>query len=130
MKNTIIGFLVLIGITALVGVLFMNGHKKLTGNDFINTYTTTPQAVLVDVRTPDEFSSGHIPNALNIDFQNTSFVSEVKKLDTNKTYFVYCRSGNRSEQAIRIMKQNGIKNIYELQGGLLANTNHIQLTTN
>lgn len=119
----IVGVIVLI----LVTLSFKNGTTKLLGAEFVDKYNNTQNAVLLDVRTPSEFSSGHIDKAVNIDFEDSSFVSEVKKLDTTKTYFVYCRSGNRSGQAISIMKSNGIKNIYELSGGLISNGNSIKL---
>lgn len=108
---------------------FKGGTTKLMGAEFVEKYNNTPNAVLLDVRTPSEFSSGHIDKAVNIDFQDSSFVSEIKKLDTTKTYFVYCRSGNRSGQAISIMKSNGIKNIYELSGGIISNTDTVKLVT-
>ena len=52
--------------------------------------------LLVDVRTPGEFSSGHIENAININFLSSEFDEEIQKLDTTKTLVIYCRSGNRS----------------------------------
>ncbi len=105
----------------------MGKTTKLSGAEFVKTYTSTPNAVLVDVRTQSEFATGHIDQAINIDFGNPSFASEVKNLDTTKTYFVYCRSGNRSEQAVSIMKSNGIKNIYELNGGIISNVDTVKL---
>lgn len=93
---------------------------SLSGKDFIDTYKSTENSVLLDVRTPNEYASSHIASAINIDFENQTFLSEIKKLDTSKTYFVYCRSGNRSGKAVTIMKNNGFKNIYELSGGLNA----------
>ena len=121
--------LVIIGIIGIIGVAllavifamsdsFASGSKQLQGKDFVTTFSTTQNAVLIDVRTPAEFTSSHIASAVNIDFENQTFLSEIKKLDVSKTYFVYCRSGNRSGQAISLMKANGIKNIYELRGGI------------
>lgn len=117
-------------IVVVLGLLaFRSVPTKLSGAQFIEKYTNTPNAVLVDVRTPGEFSSGHIDTSINIDFENSSFISEIKKLDPNKTYFVYCRSGNRSGQAVSVMKSNGMKNIYELDGGLISNRDTIKLVT-
>jgi rhodanese-related sulfurtransferase len=114
----------------IVGIIaFMQQNKELPGGRFMEVYASTPNAVLIDVRTPPEFVSGHIENAINIDFQDDSFPSEIQKLDPSKTYFVYCRSGSRSEQAISEMKASGIQNIYELRGGLISNTNGVQLVT-
>lgn len=85
--------------------------------------------MMIDVRTPAEFGAGHMDKAVNIDFEDRSFGEEVKKLDLTKTYFVYCRSGNRSGQAISIMKAIGIKNIYESQGGIVSNGDTITVMT-
>lgn len=110
------------GIVALVVVFIAlsptGASGVLNSQDFISKYKSTQNAVLVDVRTPSEFNSGHIQGAINVDYENTNFVSEVKKLDASKTYFVYCRSGNRSSKSVIIMKGNGIKNIYDLKGGI------------
>lgn len=127
-KNIILG-IVGIMVLVLVSLSFMGKTTKLAGVEFVKTYTSTPNAVLVDVRTPSEFATGHIDQAINIDFENPSFASEVKKLDTTKTYFVYCRSGNRSGQAVSIIKSNGIKNIYELSGGIISNADTVKLVT-
>jgi rhodanese-related sulfurtransferase len=111
----------IIGVVLVAFILVMvpiSGGRQLQGKDFIEKYSITQDAVLVDVRTPNEFNTSHINKAINIDFENQSFISEIKKLDTFKTYFIYCRSGNRSGQVIAIMKNNGFKNIYELRGGI------------
>ncbi len=112
------------GIIIIVALALAFSTPKVGGllgsNDFITKYINTPNAVLVDVRTPAEYDAGHIADAIDVDFENTNFSSDVKKLDPLKTYFVYCRSGNRSAQAIVVMKNSGIKNIYELQGGISA----------
>jgi rhodanese-related sulfurtransferase len=75
--------------------------------------------VLVDVRTPSEFASGHISGATNIDFESGSFESDIKKLDKSKVYAVYCRSGNRSGQATALMAKNGFATIFNLEGGII-----------
>ncbi len=119
MKKTIF---ITLGIVALIGVLIAFSPTKANGllssSDFISKYKSTPNVVLIDVRTPAEFDAGHIQGAINVDYENTNFQSEVKKLDISKTYFVYCRSGNRSSKSVVIMKDNGIKNIYDLHGGI------------
>lgn len=119
MKKTIF---ITLGIVALVGALIAfsptSASWLLSSQDFISKYESTPNAVLVDVRTPAEFDAGHIKGAINVDYENTNFDSEVKKLDISKPYFIYCRSGNRSSKSVLIMKNSGIKNIYDLQGGI------------
>ena len=75
---------------------------------------------VIDVRTPEEFASGSIKGALNLNIQSPTFISQVQKLDQQATYLVYCRSGNRSTQAIKTFQQEGFVNIYHLNGGVNA----------
>lgn len=112
-----------VGIVVLIGAFsFFDASSRsnllLSPQDFITKYENSPNAVMVDVRTPAEFSAGHIAAAVNIDYENPNFSTEVKTLDTSKIYFIYCRSGNRSAHADAIMKSDGIANVYELSGGI------------
>lgn len=92
--------------------------QRVSPEKFMQTYSQTPGAVLLDVRTPAEFDAGHIAGATNLDFNASSFFDEVQKLDPTKTYFVYCHSGNRSGQATALMHRAGIASIYDLHGGV------------
>ncbi len=77
-------------------------------------------AVILDVRTPDEVSEGIIPTAINIDiYKGQGFIYEVDALDKSKNYYVYCKAGGRSEQACKIMQQLGFENTYNLVGGMM-----------
>ena len=78
-----------------------------------------PGIILLDVRTPGEFAEGFIEGARLIDFQSGNFESEIASLDKNTTYAVYCRSGNRSGQAAKIMHDAGFHNVYNLDGGVI-----------
>lgn len=75
---------------------------------------------VIDVRTLDEFSKGHLADAVMIDFYNDDFKSRVAKLDKNKPVFVYCAAGGRSGSATEIFKELGFKKIYDLKGGYKA----------
>ena len=75
--------------------------------------------ITLDVRTPGEFMSGFIKGAKNIDFQSGNFETEIAALDKNVTYAVYCRSGNRSGQAVKVMHDAGFHNVYNLNGGVI-----------
>ncbi len=78
-------------------------------------------AVLLDVRTPEEYKEGHIPGSEQIDvLQETVFRNRIASLDKNKTYLVYCRSGKRSKTAMTIMGETGFKKLYDLEGGYTA----------
>lgn len=76
--------------------------------------------VILDVRTPSEFAAGHLAGAVLIDFNAGSFRTEVDKLDKNKRYLVYCRTSNRSGQAVAVMKELGFKEVYDMDGGVVA----------
>lgn len=89
----------------------------LSGEEFKKKFESTPGAVLVDVRTPGEYRSGTIQGARNIDFLSPDFKNEFLKLDKNKSYFLFCRSGNRSGQACRMLAKEGYK-VYNLDGGI------------
>lgn len=71
-------------------------------------------AAVIDVRTPAEFTSGHLEGALNFDIQGMTFMEEIATLDPNATYLVYCRSGSRAEAAVDTMKSIGIDNVTNL----------------
>lgn len=79
-----------------------------------------PEAVILDVRTQDEWDEGIIPGAINIDiYKGQGFIYEVDLLDKNKNYYVYCKAGGRSAQACAIMSQLGFPNTYNLTGGFM-----------
>lgn len=93
--------------------------KNLTQEQWSNEVSQDKDAVILDVRTEEEFIEGYIPNAKNIDiYKGQGFLDEIEKLDKSKNYYVYCRSGARSAQACALMKQQGIENAYNLMGGI------------
>lgn len=73
--------------------------------------------ILLDVRTPGEWNAGHLQDAILVDFMAADFHTRIQKLDQEKTYYVYCRSGNRSSKASLIMKQMGFKKVYNVKDG-------------
>ncbi|MCB4792273.1 MAG: rhodanese-like domain-containing protein [Elusimicrobia bacterium] len=94
----------------------LNSEKAFS---LIQSHKDNKDFVIIDMRTPEEFSSGHIQNAVNIDFYGNDFKAKVSELDKNKTYFIYCRSGNRSGLAFGVMKKADIKSVYNLKNGIL-----------
>jgi phage shock protein E len=84
---------------------------------------TEPGVIVLDVRTPEEFASGHIEGALNIDFNSGNFANEITRLNPSETYAVYCRSGSRSGQATSIMHKAGFHDVSNLNGGVIDWTN-------
>lgn len=93
--------------------------KKVAAAEFSEKLAATPNAQLIDVRTPSEFAADHLDNAKNINWMGTDFTSKVATLDKSKPVFVYCKSGGRSESAAEKLEQLGFTTIYELQGGIL-----------
>jgi rhodanese-related sulfurtransferase len=85
--------------------------------DFEKQLSINPNAVILDVRTPGEFSLGKIPGAINIDITRGDFESIVSTFDKEKIYFVYCRAGNRSIAACSILGSKGLRS-YNLVGGI------------
>lgn len=87
----------------------------------VNSYKeaiTGKKVQLVDVRTAKEFKGGHIKNALNIDFFNSSgFNRSFEKMDKEKPVYLYCRSGARSQKAAKKLVAMGFSQIYDLKGG-------------
>ena len=76
--------------------------------------------ILLDVRTPDEYLESHLKGAVQIDYHDENFAEQVSELDTNKTVYVYCRSGSRSAGAQEIMLKQHFKNVINLKGGIVA----------
>ncbi|HSP87731.1 MAG TPA: rhodanese-like domain-containing protein [Ignavibacteriaceae bacterium] len=91
----------------------------LEAKEFSSKLNEDTNAVLLDVRTPNEYNRGHIPNAKLINMYDPGFADAIQQLDKEKNYYVYCRSGNRSYHAGKLMLQLGFKNIFNLSSGIL-----------
>ena len=77
-----------------------------------------PNFVIIDVRTPEEFANEHLKNAINLDYRCETFEDELNKLDKNKTYLIYCRSGRRSGNALDIMAELNFREVYNMLDGI------------
>jgi len=91
----------------------------LGAEEFKTKMDQDPNAVLLDVRSAGEIAEGMIDDAKNIDFFSSNFRDEILKLPKDKNYYVYCRSGNRSGQAVRFMKGEGYT-AFNLVGGIMG----------
>ena len=87
--------------------------------EMIGRHAGEADFVILDVRTPGEFRSERIDGAVLVDYNSGNFRSELRALDREKTYLVYCRTGNRSGGAVRAMKEEGFRNVYHLDGGIV-----------
>lgn len=103
-------------ITALKN-LFKPNYQNLSGPEFKQLYESTPDAILIDVRTKTEVAEGALKGHVHIDIMSPTFADKISKLDKHKAYFVYCRSGARSAQACSYMAAQGFTRIYNLSGG-------------
>ena len=83
---------------------------------------TSPEKAItvIDVRTPEEFASGHIGGAQNLDIASPEFKANLAKLDRGKTYLVHCAAGGRSTRSLSILKDLGFKSLIHLDEGLNA----------
>ena len=112
---------------ALAAILFnscssgqTNGIKtNLSATEFADKIKELPNATLIDVRTPDEFSKGHLANANNYDWNGTEFDNQIAPLDKSEPVFVYCLSGGRSSSAANKMRSDGFTQVYEMDGGIM-----------
>ncbi len=93
--------------------------QHLSASDF-STALKAPGTIVLDVRTPAEYASGHLPSAQNIDIKGSDFATRIAALDKAATYAVYCRTGNRSGTALELMATAGFTHTYDLADGIVA----------
>lgn len=91
-------------------------YSKLASQDFLKAYHAE-KGILIDVRTPGEFSGGSIEDAINIDFYAADFEQKIAALDTTKTAFIFCQSGGRSGRSASKFFKVGFDKVVDLKGG-------------
>jgi len=112
-------------VASILGVVLLtgcsNGSESAMNLDSVafEAKTQEPGVVILDVRTKEEFEEGHIANAININVESDTFLSEIAKLDKSKTYAVYCRSGRRSADAVAKMSNEEFISLANLNGGVI-----------
>ena len=99
--------------------IFSKKENNLDGKSFKQKVEDSANAVLIDVRSPGEYASGTIAGAGNIDLMGPDFQKQVQKLDKGKSYFLFCRSGNRSSRAASLFEKFGLQS-YNLTNGIEA----------
>jgi rhodanese-related sulfurtransferase len=92
--------------------------NNLESADFLESFYRHPDAILIDVRTAEEYGAHHLDGAINIDYLSPDFWDCMEQLDMERTYFVYCRSERRSIRACRLMQNGGFKKVFNLSWGL------------
>ncbi len=99
--------------------VFMN---KTTAecHTLIQENMNNPDFIILDVRTPAEYASGHIENAVNLDYYEDDFEATLNTFDRNKTYLIYCRTASRSASVMKIMQRLEFTEAYNMLGGINA----------
>lgn len=98
-------------------------HKDIDTTSFKNL-SEEDSYVILDVRTPEEFITGHLKGASNIDFYDEIFEDKIDEFDKKKKYLIYCRSGSRSRQAMFLMRDLGFEEVYNLESGIISWNDH------
>lgn len=103
----------LLAATALLGATTGCSSSTAPANNAAASNVDVASATLIDVRTPAEFAEGHLEGATNINLQSADFTAQISQLPKNAEYVIYCRSGNRSAQAIEQMSALGFTNLLD-----------------
>lgn len=115
-------------------VLLIGAHTRMASADnaavqaisprefktLLDRHQNDPNVVLLDIRTPKEFQDGHIQGALLLDYYSSDYVERLKALDREKTYLIYCRSGNRSGKSLAIFEKLGFRRAYHMDTGVIG----------
>ena len=93
-------------------------NTTISVSEFSKKIKEDKNAVILDVRTLQEYAQEHLPNAILENMQEDSFEANIAKMDKNKTYLLYCKVGGRSGKAVETMKKAGFKQVFDLDGGI------------
>ena len=94
--------------------------KNISIDDAAKLVAKDTNVIVLDVRTPAEFKSGHIKGATNINFNDKEFSEKISKLDKSKTYIIHCAAGGRSGRACEQIKTLEFKNMLHMNEGFNA----------
>ncbi len=94
--------------------------QLLGATEFKSAIDKITDKIILDVRTPEEYAAGHLPNAININVLDKDFTNQINSLEKSTTVFVYCKVGGRSADAAKILAKNKFTNIVDLKGGIMA----------
>jgi rhodanese-related sulfurtransferase len=92
----------------------------LSVTDFEKEVTSKTEKIILDVRTPSEYKSGHLAEAKLMNVNDENFKQQISVLQKDKPVYVYCAAGVRSNKAAKILRQEGFTNVFELSGGIQA----------
>ncbi|NUM31023.1 MAG: redoxin domain-containing protein [Bacteroidetes bacterium] len=94
--------------------------NEILGSKEFSEIIKQKEIQLIDIRTPEEFSTGYIEGASNIDFYDPAFFEKMTKLDKKRPLAIYCKSEGRTKEALKMLADAGFEKIYMLKGGLLS----------
>ena len=116
-----LSLLLLMGTLSLFGKGQENQVKEVSALEayaLMQKNSDNPDFITIDIRTPGEYKEGYLKGAVNINFFSGTFKEDIAKLDRSKTYFIYCRSGNRSSRALSIFKELEFTHIFHMTNGI------------
>lgn len=94
--------------------------RNVSQEEWRDLIANDSNTTIIDVRTPQEWSEGVFEDAVLINIQNAAgFINDVKKMNLTNNFYLYCRSGGRSQMGCQILESLGVKNTYNLQGGVM-----------
>lgn len=108
----------LLGTVLIAATPAMANYAELTAREAAERLASDPTIIVLDIRTPREFNSGHIAGAINIDFYADDFFNRLKTLDPSKTYLVHCAVGGRSRVAERAFASAGLQKVLHMTRGI------------
>lgn len=118
--NSTLKYILVVAFSIIFSCSLINSESiNQMNSDELIEFIELNDAVLVDVRTEDEYNSGYIENSLNIDYFSNDFSLNADKLDKSTPIILYCRSGKRSSMSANKISKLGFKEIYNLEGGIL-----------
>lgn len=125
MKRILKGTLFIFLTISIIGCNNSKPSKTITEYGELSVITpvefkeNSKNQTIIDIRTPEEFASGHIDGAININLFDKTFLDQISKLDKTKPIYMYCRSGSRSRSASKKVSNLGFEKVYDLQGGII-----------
>jgi len=94
--------------------------NNLSYTDFVNKASEDQNAQMIDVRTEEEHATESIPDSIVMNYLDRDLADQLEKLDSSKSYYVYCRTGRRSLRVCVILRNLGFKNVYNLEEGIVS----------
>lgn len=98
---------------------FFKSVSAIEFKDILDKNISNNDHVLIDIRTNMEYNMGYIENSILLDLYSSNFQEELNKLDKNKIYLIYCRSGSRTGYVLNLMQNLGFKKVYNLKFGII-----------